>query len=174
MGVPEPSTFARILTSPAFRRLHDWTEFSQIHNGGYFVEWRCGVDLPADTVETRWKSSIVDEVGVMEIQGNAELAAAAREEQHYLAALRARIERKKYYPRVSQRRAEEGKVIVSFVIRKNGEFTDLAVVESSGIDRLDDAALETLRRITPFKPIPAALGRKRWALSVPISYNLKD
>nr|VFK19763.1 MAG: protein TonB [Candidatus Kentron sp. LPFa]VFK34156.1 MAG: protein TonB [Candidatus Kentron sp. LPFa] len=88
-------------------------------------------------------------------------AIAVREEKNYLAMLRARIERKKYYPRASQRRGEEGKVIVRFVIRRNGEFTDLAVVRSSGIRRLDDAALKTLRRITPFEPIPAALGRKQ-------------
>nr|VFK68467.1 MAG: outer membrane transport energization protein TonB [Candidatus Kentron sp. UNK]VFK73592.1 MAG: outer membrane transport energization protein TonB [Candidatus Kentron sp. UNK] len=101
-------------------------------------------------------------------------AIAAREEKNYLAMLRARIERKKYYPRASQRRGEEGKVIVRFVIRRNGEFTDLAVVRSSGIRRLDDAALKTLRRITPFEPIPAALGRGQWKLSIPLSYNLQD
>nr|VFJ48175.1 MAG: protein TonB [Candidatus Kentron sp. FW]VFJ53656.1 MAG: protein TonB [Candidatus Kentron sp. FW] len=101
-------------------------------------------------------------------------ASAKREEDHYLAALRRRIERRKYYPRASQRRGEEGKVVVSFVIRKDGELTDLAIVRSSGIQRLDEAALKTLRRITPFEPIPAALGRNQWALSVPISYSLQD
>lgn len=45
------------LESPAFRPLRDWTEFAQIHNGGYFVEWRCGADLSADTIEARWKTS---------------------------------------------------------------------------------------------------------------------
>lgn len=43
------------LDSPAFRPLRDSTEFSQIHNGGYFIEWRCGADLSADTIEARWQ-----------------------------------------------------------------------------------------------------------------------
>ena len=43
------------LESPAFRPLTDWSEFSLIHNGGYFVEWRCGADLSADTIEARWE-----------------------------------------------------------------------------------------------------------------------
>ena len=42
------------LESPVFRPLRDWMEFSQIHNGGYFVEWRCGADLSADTIEAHW------------------------------------------------------------------------------------------------------------------------
>ena len=44
------------LKSPAFLPLRDWTEFSRIHNGGYFIEWRCGADLSADTIEARWES----------------------------------------------------------------------------------------------------------------------
>nr|VFJ47494.1 MAG: Protein of unknown function (DUF2442) [Candidatus Kentron sp. DK] len=44
------------LESPAFRPLAAWSEFSRIRNGGYFVEWRCGADLSADTVEARWET----------------------------------------------------------------------------------------------------------------------
>ncbi|VFM99815.1 MAG: Protein of unknown function (DUF2442) [Candidatus Kentron sp. G] len=43
------------LESPAFRPLEDWEAFSRIHNGGYFVEWQCGADLSADTMEMRWE-----------------------------------------------------------------------------------------------------------------------
>ncbi len=42
------------LESPAFLPLKEWSEFSQVRNGGYFVEWRCGADLSADTIEARW------------------------------------------------------------------------------------------------------------------------
>ena len=45
------------LKSPAFLPLRDWTEFSRIHNGGYFIEWRCGADLSADTIEARWETN---------------------------------------------------------------------------------------------------------------------
>jgi hypothetical protein len=43
------------LTSPAFAPLRDWSEFSRVRNGGYYVEWPCGADLPADTIEARWR-----------------------------------------------------------------------------------------------------------------------
>lgn len=39
----------------AFEALHDPSEFSKISNGGYFVEWDCGADLSADTIEARWQ-----------------------------------------------------------------------------------------------------------------------
>jgi hypothetical protein len=37
----------------AFEELKDITEFMKIKNGSYFVEWDCGADLSADTIEAR-------------------------------------------------------------------------------------------------------------------------
>lgn len=38
----------------AFQSLRDLNEFQAIFNGGYFVEWACGADLSADTIDARW------------------------------------------------------------------------------------------------------------------------
>ena len=38
----------------AFSELKDQSEFLRISNGGYFIEWACGADLSADTIEARW------------------------------------------------------------------------------------------------------------------------
>ncbi len=35
----------------AFEELKDIAEFLKLKNGGYFVEWECGADLSADTIE---------------------------------------------------------------------------------------------------------------------------
>ena len=43
------------LESEAFAPLKDRREFERIHNGRYFIEWDCGADLSADTVQARWK-----------------------------------------------------------------------------------------------------------------------
>ena len=37
----------------AFEMLKDAAEFMKISNGGYFVEWQCGADLSADTIEAK-------------------------------------------------------------------------------------------------------------------------
>ena len=47
------------LSSKAFKPLKDWEEFSKVRNGGYFIEWPCGADLSADTIEARWKTDKV-------------------------------------------------------------------------------------------------------------------
>ena len=39
----------------AFEDLRDHSEFMKVVNGGYFVEWDCGADLSADTIEARWR-----------------------------------------------------------------------------------------------------------------------
>lgn len=50
---------APYLEFEAFAPLRDHDEFTNVINGGYFVEWECGADLSADTVEARW--ILVDE-----------------------------------------------------------------------------------------------------------------
>jgi len=36
-----------------FQPLREKVEFNRIRNGGYYVEWACGADLSADTLEAR-------------------------------------------------------------------------------------------------------------------------
>lgn len=43
------------LAYEAFFPLRDKNEFLKVTNGGYFIEWDCGADLSADTIEARWK-----------------------------------------------------------------------------------------------------------------------
>ena len=39
------------LSGEVFAALQDHDEFTAVHNGGYFIEWACGADLSADTIE---------------------------------------------------------------------------------------------------------------------------
>jgi len=43
------------LDDEAFAPLRDVSEFARIFNGGYFIEWQCGADLSADTLEAKWE-----------------------------------------------------------------------------------------------------------------------
>ncbi|MEK6633983.1 MAG: DUF2442 domain-containing protein [Nitrospirota bacterium] len=58
--VAEDGRVGRFDVSPyleyeAFEALRDHNEFVKVVNGGYFVEWDCGADLSADTIEARWQ-----------------------------------------------------------------------------------------------------------------------
>lgn len=44
------------LDSEVFEPLKDKAEFERIHNGQYFIEWDCGADLSADTIQMRWQA----------------------------------------------------------------------------------------------------------------------
>ncbi len=46
------------LKSEAFLPLKNPAAFKQVLNGGYFVEWRCGADLSADTIEAHWQEML--------------------------------------------------------------------------------------------------------------------
>jgi len=39
----------------AFSELKNQNAFKKIMNGGYFIEWDCGADLSADTIEANLK-----------------------------------------------------------------------------------------------------------------------
>ena len=43
------------LQSEVFEPLKDREEFERVQNGLYFIEWACGADLSADTIEARWR-----------------------------------------------------------------------------------------------------------------------
>ena len=51
------------LQDEAFEALQNQSEFAKVINGGYFIEWDCGADLSADTIEARWCN-----VGNLELQ----------------------------------------------------------------------------------------------------------
>ena len=39
----------------AFQELKNIDSFNKVINGGYFIEWDCGADLSADTIEAHLK-----------------------------------------------------------------------------------------------------------------------
>jgi Protein of unknown function (DUF2442) len=48
------------LESEAFAPLKNSNEFNRVRNGKYFIEWDCGADLSADTIEARWIPTTAD------------------------------------------------------------------------------------------------------------------
>lgn len=42
----------------AFEDLNNISAFMKISNGGYFIEWECGADLSADTIEANMKEIV--------------------------------------------------------------------------------------------------------------------
>ena len=55
------------------------------------------------------------------------------------------------YPRISQRRGEEGTVVLSIQVMQNGRAGKVSIIESSGSKRLDEAAIKAAKKST-YKP----------------------
>ncbi len=44
------------LNFEAFQALSDPEEFNKVRSGGHYIEWNCGADLSADTIEAHLSS----------------------------------------------------------------------------------------------------------------------
>lgn len=93
-------------------------------------------------------------------------------EQAFLAELQQTIAAHRFYPPAARAHQIRGRVSVAFVLMADGAIAHTEVRESSGHSILDEAALETLRRVERFKPIPAALGKNNWHIRVPVHFTL--
>lgn len=93
-------------------------------------------------------------------------------EDAYRAALRQAIEANKFYPKRASRMRREGSVIVDFSVDRDGRIRDVRVHRSSGTQMLDQAAVEAVRRLGRFRPIPEEIPRDLWSLQIPMDYKL--
>ena len=77
------------------------------------------------------------------------------------------------YPALSRRMGEEGRVVLRVHVRADGTVDEVQLHASSGSPRLDQSALDTVRR---WKFVPARRGDDPVAASVlvPIVFSLKD
>jgi periplasmic protein TonB len=103
-------------------------------------------------------------------KGSASVAAI---EGDYLRGLQRAIARNRFYPPGARRQDVTGVATVAFTIQSDGRLGDIRLAKSSGSEALDQAALETLRRLGSYRPIPAGTGRARWPVRVPIVFDLR-
>lgn len=77
------------------------------------------------------------------------------------------------YPKLSRQRREEGVVMLRVHVLENGEADQLEVLQSSGFERLDEAALRAVKR---WQFVPAKRGDEVVAawVRVPVRFNLNS
>jgi len=92
----------------------------------------------------------------------------------YVRKLRARLERVRVYPTEARDRGWSGTTSVRFVIARDGSVEKLELVAGSGRRVLDEAALDTVRRASPFPSFPPELGSTALDLTLPIAFRLDD
>lgn len=86
-------------------------------------------------------------------------------------SLHRRIIELRHYPSRARLNGWEGKVVLKVSIRKDGELKDVEVVQSSGHESLDQAAMEAVRRACPLH-MKHELTAPMVVLHLPVSYSL--
>ncbi len=94
-------------------------------------------------------------------------------EARYKAQLKKLIEANKQYPRRARRLGQQGKALVTFVIDRNGDISQIDITRSSGRKILDQAVIDTIRKISGKLPFPEEIRRQRWTFTVPITFRLR-
>jgi protein TonB len=99
--------------------------------------------------------------GLFSPDGNAAVS-------NYPGKIVARLRRALRYPPEARRFA--GTAQVSFIVAADGSASGIRLVRSAGSPALDAAALDAVRRASPFPPIPESAARRSWPFSVPLAF----
>lgn len=87
----------------------------------------------------------------------------------YLGTLRSHLERNKVNPRSGF----VGTAVVRFKVSSNGEVISREIVTSSGNKVLDEAALASIEKASPFPAMPEGLQREQIEVSVPFRFRVR-
>jgi protein TonB len=98
--------------------------------------------------------------------------AAPAEYGAYLRQFRQRVQESIVYPLAARRRGLGGTVELHVWLEATGRVRDVQVARSSSHGVLDDAALETIRRLGPV-PFPESLPRRPLLIRLPLVYELR-
>ncbi len=91
---------------------------------------------------------------------------------NYLDMVRVKIERHKQYPDAAQRRNIEGQVTVEFTINLDGRITEPSISKSSGHPSLDLAAIDAVKKASPFSSPPRDYFNDTIHINLPIRFEL--
>lgn len=88
----------------------------------------------------------------------------------YKAELRATIDKNKYYPTMSRRLGQTGTVVIAFTLLEDGNIVDIRIEKPSQYERLNVSALDAVKKVERFKPIPKEVGEIRMDIKVPVKF----
>lgn len=94
-------------------------------------------------------------------------------EPSWQAMLVRQLQRFKRYPPEAQTRSEQGVVLLSFSLDRNGHVLAHRIARSSGYPALDSEVMEMIVRAEPLPAFPASMSQSRIDLTVPIRFSLQ-
>lgn len=91
----------------------------------------------------------------------------------YISKLSSWLARHKPDAGRTMRGQRQGEVLVEFTLRRDGSVLGKRLVQSSGNETLDKAALEMIDRANPMPAMPASFAAETWTLVIPVNFQLR-
>lgn len=108
-------------------------------------------------------------IAMRESSGDEKKGGDATAHRAYLGKLRTHLERSKVNPRTTL----IGTAVVRLTVKSDGELVAHRIVKSSGSKALDNAALASIQRASPFPEIPDEVGEETIEVSVPFKFSVR-
>lgn len=93
--------------------------------------------------------------------------------RQYQALVIGKIRRNKKYPAWAKREGFEGRAYVKFTIFSSGQAANISISSSSGFSILDKSAISTVKRASPFPPLPKELDLPQLNFKLSVVFELK-
>jgi len=121
--------------------------------------------LPEEiTIQQTPQERIEEEVEVIDPSKDAML--------RYQDMVKQRIEAARRYPLWAKKQGIEGVTHLYFTVLSGGAGQDIRIIRSSGSVILDEEAVATVKRASPFPPIPKEISRSSVGMEVAIVFSL--
>jgi TonB family protein len=92
--------------------------------------------------------------------------------QGFFGSIRKKIESKKKYPELAKDAGIEGRSGIKMVILKDGQLEKAEIVDSSGSQVLDNAALQSVQNAAPFPPLPKGVKQSKIEVSIYLVFKI--
>jgi len=107
-------------------------------------------------------------------ESNKAIDAQKTEYDLYMIKLKERIEKMWKYPSESAKRSICGEAFIRFVIKKNGLLADVQVVQTTGHQDLDEAAIQAVKDGEPYWPLSDEWGKDQLTITGHFVYSQFD
>ena len=90
----------------------------------------------------------------------------------YAKEVQERIAKNVTYPKAARESKQQGTVELALSILRSGALVSASVNKSSGYTILDEAAMETVHRLSPYRAFPSETTLKKVTVTIPIVFQL--
>ena len=97
-----------------------------------------------------------------------------RAKEEYLWQVMRRISQFPYVPKNTSTIREEGTVLTRVTIARDGRLLNVALERSSGLASLDAGVMETIRKASPYAPLPADIEGASHTFLLPVSFRYNE